>query len=282
LHRGSGVIPYKHAHYYLVLLILLMGLAFWPTYLSVLPDASAAVHIHSLTASIWIALLTFQSWAIHQGRRAWHRAVGISSLAVFPLFFVGSILIAHQMATEYASGDFFNSRFGTRFAAFDLVGVFALGMLFWSALRWRRNVQLHTRWMLGTVFFLLEPVFARLLPIYVPGFQPTPPEFARMTLNVELTSAGALLLALWLAWKQPKHGRPWLIIASLLLLQMVFFSTVGVWKPWQTLVSAFAAVPAALVFGFGLALGAIVSWHGWNSVPRRPQQPLSPARAVEA
>lgn len=261
--------PYRHAHYYLLLLIMLTGLAFWPIYFSVLPSASVALHIHGFSASLWIVLLTFQSWAIHHRHNEWHRGVGMASLAVFPFFFAGSVLIVHTMAWKFATGDLFDSRFGARFAAFDLVAVPGIAFLFWSGLRWRRKVHLHARYMIATVFFLLAPIFSRLLAQHVPGLQLTPPDFARMTIDIELASLGALLLALALAWKHPKHGRPWLITAGLLGLQMLLFSTLGKFGPWEALVRLFAGAPAALLFTLGIAVGALVSWHGWNSVPPR-------------
>jgi hypothetical protein len=268
--------PYRHAHYYLLLLIVLTGLAFWPIYFSLLPSASVALHIHGFSASLWIALLTFQSWAIHRRCNEWHRVVGIASLAIFPFFFAGSALIVHTMAWNFATGDFFDSRFGARFAAFDLVAVPAIAFLFWSGLRWRRKVHLHARYMLATVFFLFEPIFSRLFIQYVPGLQIAPPDFAMLPTNVELSSFGALMFALTLAWKQPKHGRPWLIAAGLLALQMVLFPTLGTMKPWETLVRAFAGVSTPIVFSLSLAVGAAVSWLGWNSIPARP------ARSLEA
>ena len=269
--------PYRHAHYYLLLLIVLTGIVFWPIYFSVLPTASTALHIHGFSASLWIALLTLQSWAIHQGRNDLHRAIGIASLAIFPFFFAGSVLIVHTMAVNFASGDLFDGQFGARFAAFDLVAVPAIAFLFWSGLRWRRKVHLHARYMFATVFFLFEPIFSRLLLQYVPGLQLTPPEFARLPLDVELANFGALLFALALAWKQPKHARPWLVTGALLGLQMILFPTLGVLGPWEALVRAFARIPAPLLFSFGLATGAGVSWFGWNSVPSRPVRSLEAA-----
>jgi hypothetical protein len=274
--------PYRHAHYYLLLLMVLTVVAFWPIYFSMLPSAGIALHIHGFSASLWIVLLAFQSWTIHHRRNEWHRAVGLASLAIFPLFFAGSTLIVHTMASNFASGDFFDSRFGARFAAFDLVAVPAIAWLYWSGLRWRRKVHLHARYMLATVLFLFEPILSRLFLQYIPGLEVTPPEFARLPVDVELSSLGALLFALALAWKQPKHARPWLITAGLLGLQMVLFPTLGVLKPWESLVRAFAVIPAPLLFSLGLAIGAAVSWLGWDSIPTRPARSFATAGTADA
>ena len=198
------------------------------------------------------------------------RAVGIASLTIFPLFFAGSVLIVHVMASNFASGDLFDGRFGARFAALDLVAVVALGFLFWSGLRWRRKVHLHARYMLATVLFLFMPIFSRLLIQYVPGPHLTPPDFARLPLDVELTSFGTLVFALALAWKQPQHARPWLVTAGFVGGQMILFSTLGEAKPWEEVVRAFSGIPAPLLFTLALSAGAGVSWLGWNSIPPRP------------
>jgi hypothetical protein len=49
---GGELMPYRHAHYYLLLLVALTGLAFWPIYFSILPSASVALHIHGFSASL--------------------------------------------------------------------------------------------------------------------------------------------------------------------------------------------------------------------------------------
>lgn len=263
--------PYRHAHYYLLLLTALTGLAFWPIYFSVLPTASVALHIHGVGASLWIALLTFQSWSIHRKHNDLHRAGGTASLAIFPLFFAGSVLIVHTMAWNFANGDFFDSRFGARFAAIDAVAVPGIAFLFWSALRWRRKVHLHARYMFATVFFLFSPIFSRLLMRYVPGLQLTPPDLSRVPIDIELATFGAMLLAIALAWRHPKHARPWLITAGLLGVQMALFASMTAFAPWDGLVRLFATIPSPLLFSVSLAGGAAISWLGWNSIPPRVQ-----------
>src|SRR5687768_16585659 len=94
--------PYRHAHLYLLLLFPLTGLAFWPNYFGRLAASPAAFHIHGATASLWIALLAFQSWSIHARRNAWHRSVGLASFALFPLFVAGGLLVIQTMAVKFA------------------------------------------------------------------------------------------------------------------------------------------------------------------------------------
>jgi len=117
---------------------------------------------------------------------------------------------------------------------------------------------------------------------YVPGLLLTPPDLSRVPLDVELATVGAMSLALGLAWKQPKHARPWLITAALLAAQIVLFATMTSFAPWNELVRLFAAVPSEFVFSVGLATGGAISWLGWRSVAPRGVQVIQTPPAAEA
>ena len=95
--------PYRHAHFYLLLLFPLAALAFWPNYFSIVRSAPFALHAHGVTAASWIALLAFQSWSIHRRRNALHRATGLAGLALFPFFVAGGLLVIQTMAAKVAA-----------------------------------------------------------------------------------------------------------------------------------------------------------------------------------
>lgn len=269
--------PYRHAHYYLLLLIALTLLAFWPSYFAALSTATLAAHVHGFTASLWIAQLAGQSWTIHHGHTALHRSAGAASVAIFPFFLASNLLVVQAMSARFAIGDPpFSAAHGARLALLDIVATAAVAFLYWSGLRFRRKVHLHSRYLLATVFFLFAPIFARIFGLYVPPLQLAPPQFANLPLNVVIATVGTLLLALALAWKAPKHGRPWLIAAGFLAVQLVLFVTIGVSEPWEAVVRAIGALSPPLVFATGLAAGALLSWLGWTAVPPRP------ARAAQA
>jgi hypothetical protein len=63
---------------------------------------------------------------------------------------------------------------------------------------------------------------------------------------------------------------------------MLVFPTLGLWRPWEAFVRLFAVIPATLLFSLGLAVGAAVSWFGWNSIPTRPVSPLEAAGTADA
>lgn len=259
--------PYRRAYLWLLLLFPLAGLAFWPAYIADLRGAPYAFHAHGATASLWLALLIFQSWSIHRRRNSLHRAAGLWSLALFPLFTAGGLLVIHTMARKVAAqSDPFYNMFGARLGLLDSLSTLGICALFFMALRRRRNVQLHARYMLGTAFFLIAPILSRLLPILPPLAIAGPADFYRFGYGLHLANGLAAAIALFLCWRAPRHGRPWLIVAGLIAAQSLLFEFVGGTAAWEGLFVAIAAVPAALVAGVGVAAGAMVAWFGWNGL----------------
>ena len=271
--------PYRHLHMWLSLLLPLTFLAFLPNYFLIFSSASWAFHIHGATATAWIALLAFQSWSIHRRRNALHRAAGIASLALFPLFLAGSLLILHSMAAKFATGtDLFYGPLASRLAAIDTVATFAIGWFYWQGLRARRNVQLHPRWLVATILFLLSPVFGRLIAMQVPGLMIRGPEdFGNFPTTVRIANVLVLLIALWLARRAGRHARPMLVAAALVVLQIILFELATGFAPWESMLVAISRVPATAIFAVGTAIGALLAWLGWAAVPPRQTRPAEAA-----
>ncbi len=264
--------PYRHAHWYLLLLFPLTGLAFWPNYFSKMADSPAAFHVHGVTASLWIVLLAFQSWAIHQRRNALHRSVGLASFALFPFFVTGGLLVIQTMAVKFTDGsDIFYDMFGARLGAIDAVSSLAILGFFYLALRNRRKVHLHARYMLAPMLFLLGPILSRLMPILPPLAIAGPQDFYRFGYGLHLANALAVAIAALLYWRAPKHGRPWLVAGGLVVAQSVVFETFGRSEAWQAMFRAIGALPVSLIAGIGLAASVFVLFAGWNARPAPPR-----------
>ncbi|HEX8571829.1 MAG TPA: hypothetical protein VF759_03660 [Allosphingosinicella sp.] len=256
--------PYRHAHWVLLLLFPLTALAFWPNYFGKLAQSPYALHAHGVTASLWIALLAFQGWSIHRRRNALHRSGGLASLALFPLFIAGGLLVIQTMAVKFAAGgDPFYAIFGARLGAVDSISSAAMPWLFYLALKERRKVHLHARYMLAPVLFLLPPILSRLTPALPPLAIAGPADFHRFGYGVHIADAVAIAVAALLYLRAPKWGRPWLIVGFLVAAQSLAFETLGRTAAWEALFAAIGTLPAALVATIGLAAGAAAAWAGW-------------------
>jgi uncharacterized membrane protein YozB (DUF420 family) len=256
--------PYRHAHWYLLLLFPLTGLAFWPNYFSKFAASPNAFHVHGITASLWILLLAVQSWTIHSRRNAFHRGAGLASLALFPFFLVGGLLVLQTMAEKVAArSDPFYNVFGARLGTMDALSSIALPCLFYLAIRLRRKVHLHARYMLAPALFLLGPILSRLMPALPPLAVTGPETFYRFAYGLHIANGIAAAVAAFLYVRAPKHGRPFLIVGGLIVLQSLLFETLGRVQSWETLYSDLTRVPTALVVSLGLAAGILAGAAGW-------------------
>ncbi len=271
--------PYRHAHWYVLALFPLAALAFWPGYLAQFRTAEAAFHAHGMTASLWVALLAFQSWTIHRGDRKSHRSAGIASLALFPLFMAGGVSIFLGMANRYVTqASPFHVMYAPRLAWLDVCAVIGIACFYFLALRHRRKVHVHSRYMLATALFLIPPILSRLSPVLPPLAIEGPADLYKIGYGVQLANSITIAVALALAFRPAKHGRPFFAAAALVAVSMVLFDTVGRWPAWQALFARAADLPMLPTVSMTAAAAALIAWAGWMA-GARTQRPLSPEPA---
>ncbi|HEY0625220.1 MAG TPA: hypothetical protein VGD10_00650 [Allosphingosinicella sp.] len=269
--------PYPRAHWYILALFPLAGLAFWPQYLSQFATASAEYHAHGITASLWLLLLAAQSWTVHHDRRVLHRRLGMASLLLFPLFFAGGAGIFLGMADRFANAvSPFYTMYASRLAWLDIVGVGAFAWFYFEALRSRRKVHLHSRYMLGTLTPLIAPILGRLMPILPPLSISGPQDFWKLGIGFQLANLFVAALFFTLALRSGKHGRPFHLAAALTLLSALLYQTVGGMDWWKAFYAGLAPLPSApFIMAAGVA-GILVAYAGWiagkrDLIPPRPE-----------
>lgn len=262
--------PYRHAHWFLLAIFPLAALAFWPGYLATIGNAPLQMHAHGVTASLWLLLLIAQSWTIHGGRNALHRALGASSLVLFPLFLAGGSMIFLGMAQRYVEAPSpFYPMYAPGLAWIDIVSVAAFAWCYYAALRTRRQVQLHARYMLATVLFLLPPILGRLAPILPPLGINGPEDFWKLGIGFQLGNAINAAIAFGLALRSGRHGRPFFLAGAVTVLGGLLFQFLGPIEAWRQLFAQFAGLPPMpLALAAGLA-GAGIGYAGWIG-GRRP------------
>jgi len=272
--------PYRHAHWWILALFPVAGLAFWPGYLSVISTSPLSFHFHGITASLWLILLIIQSWSIQNGHRAFHRTNGLVSLALFPLFLAGGAGIFIGMAERYAAqASPFSAIWPPHLAWLDLISVAGMAWFYFQALKHRRNVGKHAGYLLATVIFLLPPVFGRLAPIPMGLDFSQPDVFEKMGPGFLAAQVFTALVSFVIAAADRRRGRPFVVAGLLTLLAGLLFEYPGGTEAWQSLYRNVASIPT-LPFTIAAAIGgAAVGWAGWIA-GKRPAAP--PAEALPA
>lgn len=272
--------PFRHAWLYVLALLALTFLAFWPSYLSDLPGAKLAHHFHAGSAVVWTMLVALQSWSIHHDRWALHRSAGLAVFALFPFFLVAGMWVIHVEATTLGGGltDPENLQIA-QFGFFDPLANLGFALLFWGGLRYRYKVQLHSRYMLATVMFVVAPIVWRLLQSFVPFFENDTPETAwRFSYAMAAGNAVAIAIALYLYWQAPKHGRPFLLVAYIVAAQEILFETVGRLPAWAPIFASISEMNLPLLLTLTAIASLGIAWHGWIAGAR----PAAPSAAATA
>jgi hypothetical protein len=217
----SHALPYARTPLYLALL-LFAGLAgFYPSYLARLGKTDLAHHAHALTAFAWMSLLVLQATLIRLRRRPRHRAVGRVAFVLVPLFVASGLVMAWGMV--HADNPF-GRIFGPRLAVVDLAAMAGFVAFFALAIKHRRNIHLHARYMAATGLLILPPALARLALNTVPGVKGFPMAFHVGYLLTELVAAALVAQA----WRSRQPTRPFVLLLALLVLQELgFWAGVG-------------------------------------------------------
>jgi len=99
--RGLADGMYRHAHWYVLALFLLVFAGFFKTYFSKLGQTDLIRHIHAATAIGWMTLLVVQSYAITHGKASWHRAFAKLSFLLVPLLTITGLFMIHIMLARH-------------------------------------------------------------------------------------------------------------------------------------------------------------------------------------
>lgn len=269
--------PYRHAWLFIVALIAATIFAFWRSYFGILSTSPIGFHIHGVTATLWMLLLLAQSWTPHRRQMAVHSLVGRTTFVATPLFAMGAMGVIYSMAAGTAGGSPFYALWGVKLGVIDVLAfgavLYAVGM----ALRHRRNVRLHSGYMLSTAVYLLSPVLGRVFNQTVPGMIIRgPQDFPVFGLGVQLANLVAGLIALWLWRRDPRNGQPWLVALGVTVAQIVGFQVVAAEGPGRAAFEMFSKLPLIALLAFGLAVGAAAVAVGWNaSAGARKAQPAA-------
>ena len=271
--------PYRKAHYFIVLTLLVTVIGFWGSYFQPFNSVPLAFHVHAFTAMAWVSLLLFQHWSIHGRRRDLHKTVGLLSLALFPFLIVGFVMIVNVSAAAFieseARGAF---SLGPSFGLSMLFAIIAYLLLYYQALRHRRNVKLHAGYMLTTPLVLFESPFSRIILQNLPFLVFTNSDFPQRILDaIVIAMTMAIVFAVVMYVRDRRFGTPFLVAAVLMTMQAItmYFGAHLEWV--KAGFRAYAAVPDGVTIVAGFLLGAAVAWSGYRFTGGRPTRSLAAA-----
>lgn len=224
---------YPNAPLYFTLLLIVAVVGFYPSYFSVLGDTDAAHHFHGMLATAWMLLLILQSWLMRQRLFRGHRLVGRVSFVIAPLFVASGLVVIYVMVS---SSNGFSKAFGARFAFVDLLAIGYFAAAYALAIRHRRNIALHARFLASTAILVLPPALARALQL-IPGLDSVVPSVNASYFISELIVVTLLISD---ARRSAPLG-PYSALLGIVVLQHVGFFVVPTIEWWNTLCASFVS-----------------------------------------
>ena len=150
---------YKYAHWYLTLGLVIVLVGFSKTYFAKLGDFGFAHHLHGVSATLWMLLLIVQPYLFQKGYMKTHRILGWSSLVLVPTLIIAGIVMMRLMIQGQ---EFYPPNAVYMLSFIDACTLLGFAVLYILALVYRKNLQLHSRFMVATIFGPLVPALARL------------------------------------------------------------------------------------------------------------------------
>jgi len=271
--------PYRHAPYYVLVCIAVILAGFWASYFSVWGNVPWQFHAHGVAASVWVLMVLAQSWTPHHGQLALHRAVGKSSLLLFPFLIGGLAAIIDLTAKGFvAANDPVRVRFGGEFLIGLGLAMAAYVVLYYRALKFRRKVWTHSGYMLATPLILFESPLSRVFGTWMPGLTiQGPQDFDRLIPTILWAMAVELVVIAGIWFKYREKAKPFLVAALFIVGQMLTMGLLADNAVLEGLLVELARVPSAVVVMTGMIIGAVTSWSGWQAGKR----PAVPAGVVQ-
>jgi hypothetical protein len=263
--------PYRHAPYYILVCIAVIIAGFWASYFSIWGEVPWQFHAHGIAASIWVLMVLAQSWTPHHGRLALHRAVGKSSLLLFPFLIGGLMAIIDVTAKGFVENEPGRVMFGAQFLAGLGLAVAAYVTLFYRALRYRRKVWVHSGYMLATPLILFESPLSRVFGTWMPGLTVLGPQDLHRVIPSILWAMAVELVVIAAIWfRYRERATPFVVAAIFIVGQMLTMGLLSHNALLEGLLVILAGVPSTLVVLSGMAIGALTSWAGWQA-GKRPE-----------
>jgi hypothetical protein len=214
-------------------LVALVPLAYWPTYLSkIFETTDDYVHLHAATAALWALLLIVQPLLIGLRRFTLHRIIGSASYVLGPLVVISMVLLAHSKV----QGRPFEAYTLILYLQLSLAAVFALSYAL--GILTRRRVALHARFMVCTGLTMIDPVCARVIMFWI---YPVPLGKLQW-ITFGLTDL-VLLALIWLERRRPT-GRlvfPLMLVVFMVAQAPIVLATqTGAWRAFA---EWFASLP---------------------------------------
>lgn len=212
---------FPKAHLWMLLPFFISLAGFYFSYWSKFSQIPFHQHLHGLTATLWYGLLVLQPWLYNQNKIQIHRKVGFIGL-----FLAGGVVFS---ALQVVPNNLLNERlqpvlrYGLTWADFIFLTGFSHAVI--MAMLNSRQMAIHARYMVASVFWALLPALGRLIyyPLVISFGYPPPVSF----IEVLYFSAGLVIIAMliMMIMDYKKEGKIYLSYILVVIGTLFFAAT---------------------------------------------------------
>ena len=155
---------YNKSQYLFIGLAIICFFGFYKTYFGSLTSFSSTkfvIHCHAITVTLWLFILIIQPILIAQKKIVQHKFLGRLTYYLFPFVIIFMLLMEKSLYQKLELGHSpHQNNLAGLFAPFTNTFPFALFYLL--ALKYKKNVRVHARYMVGTGLMLLSSALWRI------------------------------------------------------------------------------------------------------------------------
>ena len=152
---------YKNLGFYLLILLPLTYFGFLESYIGQFPQFNESidfyVHFHVALLFLWLVMLILQPVLIRFQKYALHRLIGKLSYVLFPLVI---LTFVPMLVRDINMGDL-------RVLVFPLYQMSLLSLFYLLAIKNRKRVELHMRFMIATAMVFIDPTLGRIVRTWI-------------------------------------------------------------------------------------------------------------------
>lgn len=221
MNRASTV--YQQTAYLFPLMLLGIVVGFWPSYFMALPSTRLGFHVHGSFMLLWMVALIVQATLFRTRQMVWHRRVGKASYVVVPLMVVLSFVVIHDVLVRDGIGPAARQRLTV-----PLFAILQFALTYGLAIYYRRQTQLHARYMIATGLVLLYAGTLRIFINWIPWVGDPP--------NANFILLEIVTIALILNDRRLGAIRaPFVLTLALFMSHHALYWTAADWSWWRSL-----------------------------------------------
>lgn len=153
---------YSNAYLWMIAVLVISIIGFVPSYFSHIIKINLSHHLHGVSATLWLVMVIVQPALYRFNKMKLHRMLGWVSVVLALGVVAGAFSMVRIMMQN--KGQYGLEGIEYYIGVFDAAMLLPFILFFILGIKFRKNIQLHARYMLCTAIFPLVAPTSRLLP----------------------------------------------------------------------------------------------------------------------